>query len=561
MLKHLIIRNFAIIETLEVSFNKGLNIITGETGAGKSIIIEAINLALGSRADTTYIRTGCDKAYISVALEIEDPVLLDFLTSEGIDTEDNILILSREITTNGKSICKINNQMSTVSFLNKISKAFVDIHGQYDHQSLLNPENHYHFIDLYNGKDILPILNQLKDIYAVYEESQKKYQKLVNKKNQLTRKKDYLIFEHNEIKNAGLEIDEDITLQQQLTKLQNSEKIFQGLKTAYEALMDGTSPALDQVGKASQSISDISSYDPKLEEMKQTLNDTFYTLEDLSQSIRTYQESIDYSQQNIDQIQERLMVIDGLKRKYGSSIEEILNQLAKIESELDLIENVDDLIKEAQQENDIAFNNITDCSNQLTNERKKSAESLVEIINQELIDLNFKNASFQVNFNVNLNQDNDIQFSAQGIDQIEFLISTNKGESMKPLSKIASGGEISRIMLALKSIIGDYDQIPTMIFDEIDTGISGASASIVGNKLIEISKKHQILCITHLPQIAAKGDYHYKIQKNASELNTNTTVVSLSQTEAIEEIARLLGGEIITESAITNAKDLMNIKK
>jgi len=561
MITHLFIKNFAIIESLDVDFKKGLNIITGETGAGKSIIIEAINLALGSRADTSYIRTGHNKAIISVALEITEPALVSFLNKNDIELEDDTLILSRELHSTGKSICKINSNLTTVSFLNKISKNIVDIHGQYDHQSLLNTEYHINFIDLYNSKEISTIKNDVALLFSEFSSIQKEYSSLIKNKDEAKRKEDFLKYEFEEITKANLKLNEDVELEQQIVVLQNSEKIYSSLFNTYELLYSKTDSALENIGKASSSLKEIAIFDKKLESFDSNLSDVLFNLDDVCNNIRAYKETINYSQELIDSIQERIILIDSFKRKYGDSIEKIIAHLTSITDDLALIENSDVIIEEVKGKLDNKEKQLHEKSLELSILRKRSATTIIQLINNELSELNFNDANFNIVIKDIVNSNDIITYSPSGIDLVEFMIATNKGEPEKPLTKIASGGEISRIMLALKTISSDADEISTLIFDEIDTGISGNMSSVVAQKLATISINHQVICVTHTAQIAAMADNHNYIEKNIESLKAKTDIRLLDDNDRYIEISRLVGGNNISQYSDKHAKEIISWSK
>src|SRR5665648_77656 len=490
MISHISITDFAIINQLSVDFHPGLNIITGETGAGKSIIIEAISLVLGSRADTTYIRTGKDKAFVQIVFEDISKEVCLYLNENGIDIQmDSQVIIAREITTGGKSLCKINGQIVSVSVLNKICKRLADIHGQYDHQSLLIPENHINFTDLYGSEQIGVLKENVSSSYKNYQSLKQKLSSIIKNESDSLRHRDFMEFERNEISAAKFQIGEDEEL-----------------------------------------------------------------LKEVSSDIRKIKEGISFNQDDLNNSISRLDYIDTLKRKYGGTIEKVLEYMESLEKKLEIINNFDALKLTIEKELKLSEEELISLCSLLSESRKKISKKLEQEINNQLLELNFNDAKIFIEFNKKAPEEN-------GIDIIEFIISTNKGEAPKPLAKIASGGEISRIMLAFKNILGDLDSIPTMIFDEIDSGISGITASIVGRKLLQISSKHQIICITHLPQIAAYGAYNYKIDKITDDNSTKTTVVPLDDQSKIMEIARLTGGLSITDSTINNARELIQYSK
>lgn len=543
MISHIRIKDFAIIDTVELDFHDGLNIITGETGAGKSIIIEAVSLALGSRADTAFIRSGKEKAVIQMVADL--------------DGEE--YVITRELSAGGKNVCRINDEIVSLAQLSKLCKQIADVHGQYDHQSLLNPENHLKLIDTYHDKEIAPVRDRVSELFQKYSDTKRELSSLLSNQADAERKRDFMRFELSEINAAKPYAGEDEELSQKLNLLQNSEKIYQNLSGIYELLYEASPSVSDGLGKSLHMIREISGFSGGINAFQEELSDIYYKLDDLASEIRKFRDGISFSPEILEETVNRLNILDGLKRKYGGSIEKVLEYKEKITANLEKIENIDAVRGRLAKELDEFETELGEASRALTSLRKKSASDIEKRINEELKELNFKDTCFTVFF---FEEDGGKPlFSANGTDRIEFLITTNKGEAPKPLAKIASGGEISRIMLAFKQIIGDFDRIPTMIFDEIDAGISGVTASIVGKKLLDISKRHQIICITHLPQIAAFGDHHYKIDKTAADGATHTTVTPLGYEEKVGEIARLLGGINITDNTLKSAEELIRLSK
>jgi len=559
MISHIHIRDFAIINELDVDFHPGFNVITGETGAGKSIIIEAVSLALGSRADTAFIRSGKERAIIELVLDGKNETVASLLKENGLQ-EDEQLIIRREITSNGKSTCRINGSLVSVSFLNKLCKYEADIHGQYDHQSLLNPELHITLLDLYDEGNISPMKETVSSLFNKYQKVKQILSSLSRSEKDAKRKRDFMQFELQEITSAQLSVGEDKELQERIVLLQNSERIYQNLSASYSLLYDSTPSSLDGIGKSMQNLNEVSTFSKDISEYTELLSDCYYKIEDLSSQIRRYLDSMSFSEQELDEAVIRIDQIDSLKRKYGNSIEEILEYQVQLKDNLELIEDADTQKEELTQRLSILEEELLNASQRLSTLRKDAAKKMEAQINQELKELNFNDAKLSVSFKTQ-GQQKEPAFTPEGIDQIEFLISANKGEEEKPLAKIASGGEISRIMLAFKRIIGKLDHIPTMIFDEIDSGISGVTASIVGKKLSQIAQDHQIICITHLPQIAAFGKYHYQIQKTTEDDITQTRVLPLSHKERVKEIARLLGGINITDTTIKSAEELLSLSQ
>ena len=533
MISHIDIKDFAVIKELSLDLYPGLNIITGETGAGKSVIIEAVSMALGARADTDYIRHGCDKAVISIL----------------IDADDQQYLLKREIS-QGKSVCRINGELASLSELSSLCKGLVDIHGQYDHQSLLNPDNHLAVLDLYGGDKLKDVKQIVAESYSKLSKAEAELHSLKKKTADDQRHRDFLKFELDEIEEANIKLGEDDELDEKIRLMENSENIFEALSSSYENVFSGDTAAYDVLGDALRKIEEYKDFSEDLNALYSRLADSYYGLEDIKSDLRNQRDSVSFSEEELDEAIERAEVLKKLKKKYGGSLEAVLSYAKNAREKLDNLDNSDARIEELERKIKLAKSEFEISSDRLSVLRKDAAKLLETSVNKELAELNFVSAVFGVNFTQS-------SPSEGGIDAVEFVISANKGEDLKPLAKVASGGELSRIMLALKRIIGDLDGIPTMIFDEIDTGISGATAGIVGNKLESIADNHQIVCITHLPQIAAKGDKHFKIVKTTDSLSAMTNVVELNNEDRIEELARLLSGTEITDSARAQAKELL----
>lgn len=529
MITHISIRDFAIIENAEIDFSDGLNIITGETGSGKSVMIEAISLALGARADASFVRTSKDKAVVQMIAELDG----------------DEYIISREVSSSGRNICRINGEIVPLSQVSSLCRRIADIHGQYDHQSLLNPDNHITLIDLYDRKVIEPAKEKVSSVYEEYLSVSSKLSSLIRGENERMRKRDFMAFELDEIRKAELVPGEDAKLEEEIRYLENAEKIYTNLASSYELLSSGS-----DMGHIRSLLEDVSSYSSQLGQLSEEMNEIYYRLEDISRDIRVLRDSSSFSPEDLDRAVERIELITSLKRKYGSTIEDILSYADKIEKEIDITDNSDRLKSELEAEKEKLETELKDASEALSELRKKAAASLQEKILNELRELNFKDAQMDIEFT-------PVPYSKNGTDRVEFMISTNTGEDLKPLAKVASGGEMSRIMLAFKKIIGDYDNIPTMIFDEIDAGISGITASIVAGKMRQIAENHQIICITHLPQIAAAGTCNFRISKAVHDGQTYTSVDRLDENEKESEIARLLGGTNITETTLESARELI----
>ncbi len=535
MISHISIRDFAIIEDVQIDFHEGLNLITGETGAGKSIIIEAVSLALGARADTAFVRSGRDRAIVRLAADL--------------DGEE--YVITREVSASGRNLCKINGEIVTLGQVSALCSRIADIHGQYDHQSLLDTERHIDLVDLYSKDTIAPLKSQVAESYTAFRRAASELDSLLSGFAEKQRKKDFMAFELAEIDGACLKPGEDTELENRISLLQNSEKIYTALESAYSISYDSDQSASSALSKILALIQDISQYSPELKALDEKLSDIYYSLEDVCSDIRGIRDRSEFSPDELDIAISRLDEINRLKMKYGNSIEEIIAHRDNLEKSISEVDNIDELREKLTAEKKQTEAELQKLSAQLSQARKQAALSLQEKILYELKDLNFKDADMVIDF-----RQSD-QYSAAGTDIVEFLITTNRGEALKPLAKVASGGEMSRIMLAFKKIVGDYDHIPTMIFDEIDTGISGITASIVGKKMCQIAQSHQIICITHLPQIAACRGHNFKIVKETRDNATFTNVIPLNSEEKAEEIARLLGGMNITETTIQSAKELI----
>ncbi|MBQ9931234.1 MAG: DNA repair protein RecN [Firmicutes bacterium] len=551
MITHLSIRDFAIIEQLGLDFHQGLHIITGETGAGKSILIEAISLALGSRADTSYVRSGCQKAVIRLSAETNDPEVDKLLEENGIPLESPLTIL-REIHASGKSQCKVNGENVPVSFLNKLCRRIADIHGQFDNQFLLDPQSHILLLDRFGDQRLLEVKELVFSLFADFTEARAQLSQLRRKQAETERKRDFMAFELQEIREAAPLVGEDDALEEELTLLKNSENIHQHLSAAYEALR-GDGSGLDMVASAMGDLQQIGDLSANFKDVSENISEIYYRLEDLTHEIRSLRESTEASPERLDEVILRLDILDKLKRKYGGSLEKVLAYQEEIEKDLALIEDSSRLMEELEIRERTCREQLDLACTRLTALRKEAALKLEESIGKELVELDFKEAKLQVTFDEDAGE-----FTENGRDKVEFLISTNRGEPLKPLAKIASGGEISRIMLAFKGVTASGDGIPTIIFDEVDTGISGATASIVGKKLRQLGSKLQVIAITHLPQVAACGDHHYRIEKQVGEERTHTVVTPLDHEESVRELARLLGGVEVTAASLENAKELMD---
>ena len=534
MLDRIEITNFATIEHIAFDLGSSLNIITGETGSGKSVLVQAISTALGDRADISMIRNGTDKALIQVVGHIGE--------------ED--VIISRELLRSGKSVAKLNGEIVSLAKLREFCSEFVDIHGQYDNQQILDPENHILITDSYNHGSIELELAKLSDLYKRYHEVKREYDQLLRSESESRRQQDFYQFEFDYIDNLDLQPGEDDELREQLDLMRNSERIYEAVAGSYSKLTDDPS-VLSVLGSCMNQLQGIASYSDELGNLSESFSELYYSLEDISSNLRNTSESINFSEDEIDLVSSRLSAIEDAKRKYNMSIEEIIAYKEELDGKLGIIHNLDDEKKRLTELIDKKYSELEAQAEVVSNIRKANAASLEREMVKELQDLAFANSEFKIE----ITRQDDI--SDLGYDGVEFLISTNPGEPLRPMAKIASGGEISRIMLAFKHIIGSSDSVETMIFDEIDTGISGKTALVVGHKLSEIANHRQILCITHLPQIAASGDDNFSIDKEISEGKSHTVIEHLDESGKLEMLARLISGAPDSSNALEAARELV----
>ena len=549
MISHIDIKDFAIIKDLSLDLYPGLNIITGETGSGKSVIIEAVSMALGARADTDYVRSGCEKAVVTVVADADEKDVAGVLSDIGAP-EDVPVVIRREIYAAGRSLCRVNGAVVPLSALSRLCGYIADIHGQYDNQTLLDPDKHLGILDLYGGEELCRVREMVKDAYRRFAAESSELAELNRRTAQTARQKELYAYELGEIEAAGITANEDEELSRRIDLMKNSEQIFAALSEVHQVLFDGDRSAVEALGHCVNELSAVSSYSDELNELCERISSAYYDLDDTSAQIRSLRDSADFSPEELEAAEDRLDVLNTLKRKYGGTLEAVLAYADKARNELSALEESGERKAKLERSIILIKEEYDAASARLTRLRKDTAEILKQRIDKELLDLNFEAADFEVDIRGS-------RMSENGSDSVEFLISANRGEEPRPLAKVASGGELSRIMLALKRITGDIGGVPAMIFDEIDSGISGKTADVVGEKLKSLSKDHQIICITHLPQIAAKGDRNYRIEKHSDLISTQTTVVPLSEEERIEEIARLLSASEVTDAARMAARELI----
>lgn len=557
MLTELSIKNFAIIESLTVSFTKGLTVLTGETGAGKSIIIDAVHLLVGGRGSSEFVRHGEDKAEIEGLFQIDSLSHPSYKKAEefGIEIEEGMLILRRDISQSGKSVCRVNGKLVTISILREIGSTLIDIHGQHEHQELMEEAKHQKLLDQFGAKSISRQLEEYANLYRSYEQTAKKLKSLSENEQKMAHRLDLIQFQFDEIQKAQLVLNEDVELIEEKKRLSNFEKVFEGLSNSYSALQ-GDQKGLDWVGLLMSHLEDVASVDEQYQELAEIVSTSYYALEDVGRELRSKMDSLEFNPERLHDIESRLNEINQLKRKYGRTIEEIIEYAAKIEEEIETLQNKETHINALSKELATIKKDLVLEAKELTATRLQFSEKLTKSIHRELKELYMDKTVFEVRFH----SDYDL-FTPTGCDRIEFYISTNPGEPLKPLSKVASGGELSRMMLALKSIFSKHQGVTSIIFDEVDTGVSGRVAQAIAEKIYKVAVSSQVLCISHLPQVAAMADTHLYISKVTQKGRTKTSVQSLSEHDKIKEIGRMISGVEITDLTREHAKELLHLAK
>ncbi len=553
MLINLHVKNLALIKEADVDFSKGLIVLTGETGAGKSLLLGSVNIALGNKVSKDIIRTGAQFALVELTFQVDEVCVSKLKQMDIFMEEGNIITVSRKIS-ESRSVSKINGETVNVNVLKKVMGMLVDIHGQHEHQSLLYVSNHLNILDKYAKKEMADILKGLSAEYGNYTELRSRLSSYNIDEAQRMREIEFSMYEVNEIENANLIPGEDEELEEQYKKLSNSENIVETLSSVYGLIgYDSMQSAGELISKATQEISSISNFDEKINGFKETLFDIDSVCRDLSAEISDYTGELEYDPREVSRIGERLDTINHLKLKYGKTIDDILQYQDKKQSYLDELNNYSEKIDQIKGLITESREKLQVLSERASKMRKTAAKELENSITDALKDLNF----LSVDFKINITKKDKI--TDKGFDNVEFMISTNPGEPVRPLAKVASGGELSRIMLAIKSLLAGEDEIETLIFDEIDTGISGKTASMVAEKLAKISANHQVICISHLSQIAAMADSHYLIKKDMEDNSTATNVVKLTREESIKEIVRINGDGTMTDAAVAHAIEMKDM--
>lgn len=554
MLLELNISNIALIKSLRIEFGRGLNVLTGETGAGKSIVVDCVNLALGGRADRDLIRTGEEKGMVRALFDVsENEEALKYLESLGVDTEGGLCEVSREITKSGKNVCRVNGAMLLLSNVKTFTGMLVDIHGQHEHQKLMDAEKHLSFLDAYAGSECEKAKEETEKCFAAYSETKRELDKLNMDEAERARRLDALTFQHKEIAGAKLKEDEEEILMSKNRIYENAEKLSSHLRTAYERVYIGgkSISAQESLKRAMDAISAISDIDDKYKSLYERLEEAYYAVSDIGYELQDATEETDFDPSEAEKVYDRLDLIQRLKRKYGPELKDVIafgkkagEEIKRLNASSDIREELEDVLKTQKKA-------LKAACEALTYVRREKGAALCEAVVGQLKDLGMGRTRFEAKF------DKKAQMTQDGEDEMEFMISPNPGEPLRPMAAIASGGEISRIMLALKAITAENDGVDTMIFDEIDTGISGRMAQTVGEKMCMLGKNRQVICVTHLAQIAALGDHHYVVTKTVVNDQTGSTVMKLDEDGRTEEIARLVGGADEGESGRMHAKNML----
>ncbi|MBE6067917.1 MAG: DNA repair protein RecN [Clostridium lundense] len=553
MLLQLNIKNFALIEELSISFDNGFNVLSGETGAGKSILIDAINYVLGGKFNRDFIRTGEDKTFVEAIFTLENEKSKEELIKQGIEYEDWIII-SRETFQSGKSIAKVNGRSIILSQLKMLTETLIDIHGQHENQNLLSYSNHITYLDYFGEESLKKYLNKYKNLYKELNEIENKILNLAGKNGEREKTIDFLKYQLEEINAANLKMEEEEELEERYNILSNSEKINKSLSLSYKMLYDGdenTSSIIDSIGSIVRDLKSVENHMEKIKKISISLEEIYYNLEENTRDIREIKDTIYYDEEELNIINSRLFQIGSLKKKYGNSIKEILNYRDKINVKYEELINSEAIIEELNHKKGIIIKDLKEQALEIHSLREKFANILEVKIKEELNYIGLEKSTFKVS--VELKE----ELNENGLDKVQFLISTNPGEPLKPLEKVVSGGELSRIMLALKTVFVNKDKIPSVIFDEIDTGISGRIAQSVGEKMYSISKTHQVFCVTHLPQIACISDVHYQVAKEVINNKTYTSINKLNDKEKSQEIARMIGGTEVTTLTLRHAEEMI----
>lgn len=549
MLQNLHVKNLALIDECEVEFSDGLNILSGETGAGKSIIIGSINLALGEKVSKEMLRDNEKPAFVELIFSVEDKKIIEDLRELDVEVEDGCVILSRKIT-RSRAVGRVNGEAVSVSRMKEIASYLIDIHGQHEHQSLLSKKKHLDILDEYAKQSLGDKKQQLSVTYKAYRALKDEYEKSNIDNEDRSRELSFLEYEVKEIEEASLVPGEDEELEAQFRKFSNGKKIMEGVNAAYSATGGEMESASELIGRAVRELSLVSGYDTDVEALESQLSEIDSLLSDFNHEISGYISQAEFDEETFYETQKRLDEINHLKSKYGNSIDDILISLNEKRERISVLNDYDSYLQKLEQQLAKKEKELAQISDEVSEIRQRSAVKLVSEIKSALNDLNFLDVQFDMQF------DRLPDYTANGIDAPEFLISTNPGEPLKPLGRVASGGELSRIMLGIKTIMAENDHIESLIFDEIDSGISGRTAQMVSEKMNELGRNHQIICITHLPQIAAMADAHFLIEKAVENKSTVSRIRRLTDNDSVAELARMLGGAKITDTVMESAREM-----
>ena len=555
MLQELIIQDFAIIKNIDIQFSEGLTALTGETGAGKSIIMDALGLLVGGRGFSEYVRTGAQKAVIQGLFTVtaeQQKVLSEFCQNHGVDWDGHTLIIQRELQANGRNVCRINTHLVPVTVLKQIGKYLVDLSGQNQSQSLLDASTHIDFLDAFDQKQIAPLLTAYQTEYRRYQQLKRQLDNVQNNQQQRAQQLDMLQFQIQEIQTANLQANEEEKLLEEQKRLSNFEKINTNLQTAYAALAQGNTGIVEQLGTAAKAMQDIDEYEVEYNQIAQEMTNAYYDLQDSQERIRQQLELQDYNPKRLDEIEQRLQLIQDLEKKYGNSIDAVLDFGQQAQEKLQRSQTEQQDPQQLQTELDQQTHILQQKAQLLQQRRQKAAQQLVQEIEQQLKSMYMPKTVFTVHFQ-------HCQYNLKGDQTIEFYLQTNPGENAKPLAKIASGGELARIMLAIKTVLSRYQTVATLVFDEIDTGVSGRVAQAIGEKMAQIAQHVQVLCITHLPQVAAISDQQYLVEKQSQKQQTNTVITALSPEKRVEVIAQMLEGAKVTTITRQHAAELLQL--
>lgn len=558
MLRELTISQFAIIEHLQIEFDQGFHVLTGETGAGKSILIDALGLIMGGRSSSEYVRHGAKKASIEAVFELPDahPVW-HVLKDLGLDDEElDLLLIRREILANGKSTSRINGRLVTLAMLKQIGQKLLDLCGQHEHQSLLHVDEHLVWLDAFAGEEVLTCRSEYQKNYQAYRKVEQELAELNRSEQEIANQIELYRFQQNELAAAALEVGEDEQLQQERNRLAYMEKLLSHTTHAYEVLQS-EGRGIDQIGEAMTHIESATEFDEALAPIAESIQTAYYQLEEAIRELGLYRDGLEFDPQRLNEVEDRLHLIEQLKRKYGNTIEEILQYEQQVHKKLEQLDSLDTSQAELIEKRDQLKEVCQQFADELTKLRRQAAGRLESQLEDELSELNMGSTVFHVAFLQNVYQKD--QLHEMGQDLIQFQIAPNPGEPLRPLHKIASGGELSRIMLALKCIFTDLNQTHTVIFDEIDTGVSGRTAQAIAERIAMLAKTNQVLCVTHLPQVACMADLHYYIYKESAENQTKAFVKPLDHELRTLELARMLGGVEVTETTRQHAEEMLRL--